>query len=500
MNSNKIMDAMNELNDELIQAASGTAGQASLTSFRKRMPLVAACLFFALLLTAGGLLLFGGKGEDAFLTPPKAMASTLASPQYPAQMQWKDYYNNATANQPDPIWDLKTANHGAAEDFRPFFAEIMLSLLAEESEENLVMSPVNIFMATAMLGEITAGETRQEILNALHMKDMNQLRAQAKKVWELAFYDNGVEKSIPANSLWLSNEQEYGAAAVQTLARDYYASVFSGRMGSQEYTTLFRNWLNEQTGGLLKEQVDQLSLNPGDGFHLISTLYYQSKWTVPFLEEENQELIFHGSGGDKTVTFLHADEYLHSYYYGDRFIAVCLPTFQGRLWLFLPDEGVSLQEMMGEEAFRAFLSEAYNSKNYIDESSLNTEQILYRSYNGMTHSEYTKVNLSIPKLDISAGQDLIESLQSLGIRRAFDGSLADFSPLSPGAFLQRAEQSSRLILDEEGISAASYVDYSYGAALPPDEEVNIVFDRPFFFLIQGNYDSIPLFAGVVNDP
>ena len=49
------------------------------------------------------------------------------------------------------------------------------------------------------------------------------------------------------------------------------------------------------------------------------------------------------------------------------------------------------------------------------------------------------------------------------------------------AFLQEASHTSRLIMDEEGITAASYVDFAAGAALPPQEEIDIVFDRPFFF-------------------
>ena len=89
----------------------------------------------------------------------------------------------------------------------------------------------------------------------------------------------------------------------------------------------------------------------------------------------------------------------------------------------------------------------------------------------------------------------------MGIRRCLEAGKADLSPLlkEGRAYLQEVSQTSRLILDEEGITAASYVDAWYGAALPPQEEIDIVLDRPFFFLIT-NTGDLPLYAGVVNQP
>ena len=63
----------------------------------------------------------------------------------------------------------------------------------------------------------------------------------------------------------------------------------------------------------------------------------------------------------------------------------------------------------------------------------------------------------------------------------------------------KAEQSSRLKIDENGMTAASFAEVSvvYGG-LPP-VTLNIVLNRPFFVLVT-DYGSIPLFAAVVNEP
>ena len=83
----------------------------------------------------------------------------------------------------------------------------------------------------------------------------------------------------------------------------------------------------------------------------------------------------------------------------------------------------------------------------------------------------------------------------------FDAKKADFSPnlKEKTALISQAEQTTRITMDEEGIKAASYVDYLVGAPPPPKEEIDFTLDRPFFFMITG-FDEVPYFAGVMNDP
>ena len=44
----------------------------------------------------------------------------------------------------------------------------------------------------------------------------------------------------------------------------------------------------------------------------------------------------------------------------------------------------------------------------------------------------------------------------------------------------------------------SVADLASGAAMPPEEEIDFVLDRPFAFIITG-LDGLPLFAGTVWD-
>ena len=101
--------------------------------------------------------------------------------------------------------------------------------------------------------------------------------------------------------------------------------------------------------------------------------------------------------------------------------------------------------------------------------------------------------------------DLGEGMQALGITDVFQPGLADFSPTTtdwegPPLYLSQAQHDVRVTIDEEGVTAASYtVMAAAGAAMPPEEEMDFVLDRPFLFVIQGG-DAIPLFVGIINQP
>lgn len=67
-------------------------------------------------------------------------------------------------------------------------------------------------------------------------------------------------------------------------------------------------------------------------------------------------------------------------------------------------------------------------------------------------------------------------------------------------YLTGVNQAARVIVDEQGVKAASYLEFpGAGAAMPPEEIIDFVLDRPFLFVIA-DVTGVPLFTGVVNEP
>ena len=302
--------------------------------------------------------------------------------------------------------------------------------------------------------------------------------------------------SILGNSLWLRDDMTYSQQTLDTLANQYYASSFSGEMGSEEYNQALRDWLNEQTGGLLEQQASQLEMAPETVLALASTIYFKAAWNSEFNKERTETDVFHTPDRDVDAEFM-CKAMTSTYYWGEHFAAVQL-YFQegGSMWLILPDEGYTVDELLNSgEAMDFLLMDKYG---YYDEEK--DERV--ETWPGQ---KYLTINLSMPKFDVSSDLDLIEGLQKLGVTDVFDWHVSNFDPLGASTddplYVGKAQHAARVKVDEEGCEAAAYtVMLVYaGAAAPPDDEVDFVLDRPFLFSIIGD-SGLPLFTGVVNQP
>lgn len=346
---------------------------------------------------------------------------------------------------------------------------------------NFVYSPLNVYMALSMLAECTDGDSRTQIVSLLRENRLEDVRAQAKALWNANYCADGAVTSVLASSVWLDDGVNYVQKTLDTLAQSYYASSFSGEMGSDSYNKALQSWLNEQTGGLLQEQASGLEFTPETVMALATTIYYRAKWSQEFSKSQTSEDTFHADSDDITCEFMHSSG-TGTYYWGEKFGAVNLSLREsGAMKLLLPDEGVTPEALLQDEEAMNFLLGGGEWEN----------------------SKFLIVNLSVPKFDVSSDLNLNKSLQALGVTDVFDSDAADFSPVienADGVFLSRAEHAARVAIDEEGVTAAAYtVMMEAGAAMPPDEKIDFTLDRPFVFAITSQ-DGLPLFIGVVNMP
>lgn len=359
-----------------------------------------------------------------------------------------------------------------------FFTEGSKEFLAD-SDGNQLWSPANAYIGLAMLSEITGGNTRQQILDLLGTADLETLRQQVSAVWESVYADDGKEISTLANSLWLENGLQYEQDALEALSYHYYASVYRGDLGSDRISRAIGAWLNNNTGGLLKSAADNIQLPLDAVLALYSTLYFQSKWTEEFNSSKNTAGAFHAPSGERDVTYMNKSLAMMNYYWGDTFGAVSLSLKNGsQMWFILPDEGLSPEAVL--------------------ESGQYMEMLLSDEWK---NTKFMKVNLSVPKFDVSASQNLREGLEALGVTDVFSLADADFTSITSDipVFITAANQAVRVQVDEQGVKAAAYIEFPGATSpAPPDEIIDFVLDRPFLFVITN--DDVPLIAGVVNEP
>ena len=446
----------------------------------------------------------------AFLSGMLAGCGRPATPDTPSPSQ--NYPANPIQNvpeakqeQPIPLasyalnrveYPRTSASPQEAAYHRPqeFYDATLRSLLDGAGEKNRVYSPVNVYIALAMLAEITDGDSRSQILALLGEEDIEALRETASHLWLANYSEDDSVTSIPASSLWLNQYLTFRQDAVDTLATHYYSTVYQGQMGSAEFDQALQDWLNEQTNGLLKEEVSGVEFSAETILALATTLYFKAGWSQEFHEANTVEEAFHSPGSDNMCDFMKMSA-PQDYYWGENFSAVSL-SFRnsGQMWLILPDGDIGVDELLQSNSGWSELFLANGA-----DSAINYQQKLQQKF----QQKYLTVNLSIPKFDVSSDMRLEKNLETLGITDVFDSDLSDFSPIidnSMSACISQIQHAARVKIDETGCEAAAFtLSMADGCAMPPEDEVDFTLNRPFLFAITGASGD-PLFVGVVNRP
>ena len=418
----------------------------------------------------------------------------LVSPDYPQMAQYPDemsFFDEKTGefdqdgfDQVYEAWNTDRTQQISYQekysgDYYKYFSNTSKSILADRTQKNPVYSPLSLYMALAMLAETTDGQSRSQILNLLETEDLDSSRSDAEAIWHSNYSQDGALNSVLANSLWTDRNCNYQIDTIETLGKYYYASAFQGEMGSEQYNQQLHDWINAQTGNLLTDQAGKLAFEPNTILGLVSTVLFQAKWVNEFSESNTEKAVFHGVDQDIEIDFMnHSDS--NTYYWAENFGAIKLPLESGgNMWFMLPDQGVEPLDVIDNDQFYQLLED-----------------------DSWQDQKFLTVNFSVPKFDVSADFNLNQSLQNLGIKDVFTLDKADFTPLlandSDPAYLSTVKQGTRVAIDEEGVTAASFTAMmACGAAMPPEEELDFVLDRPFVFVING-ISGLPIFIGIVN--
>lgn len=420
--------------------------------------------------------------------PGRVNAKTISEASSSRAMERPDYdkYRDRDAFDADLAAYLayneaqEAATEQAVADLAGFFGDSTYFYM-EGAQDNRVWSPVNGFIALAMLAEITEGNSRQQILNALNAPDLETLRSRVEALWEDVYFrhEDDYEVCYLANSLWLDEGLNYEQDTMDALAHYHYASIYQADLQEERAGKALRTWLNNNTGGLLEDYTKNSGFSPDAVLTLASTIYLQATWSKEFDPGKNTYEIFHAPGGDRGVTFMNKKLSQMNYYWGDSFGAVSLGLKnRTQMWFFLPDEGKTVDDVLKDRQYLEYLTG--NTENY----------------------KYMKVNLSVPSFDIASGCDVAELFQAMGITDIFSLGTADFTAITSDTpvVITGVNQAARVIIDEQGVKAAAYLEIpGAGAAMPPEEIIDFILDRPFLFVIA-TYEGTPLFTGLVNEP
>ena len=358
----------------------------------------------------------------------------------------------------------------------------VLSAAVLDGTGNKNLSPVSVYIALSMAAEGARGETQGELLALLGAQDATDMRRTAQELLSSLEVRGETGEIALADSLWLGEQDErvrFYEAYLDVLRDSYGAEARSVRFGDPAAGEEIAAWIREKTREKINISEDAMRFDADTLAVLINTVFLKDGWREPFNEDRTEQGIFFGlNGKEGTADYMRRTDLNGTIVRGEEFLRYALPLRDvGRMVFVLPDEGVSLESLLGSpESMEKLLHSGENKKADVD--------------------------LMVPKFGFQDRTNLEEILQSLGVQTCFTG-MADFSGMTDTpVYISRVLQESRIDVDENGVAAAAYtlVAMAKGAAIPAErEKVDFHLDRPFLYAIESR-DGTVLFLGAVTEP
>ena len=362
-------------------------------------------------------------------------------------------------------------------------------MLQENIEDtNPVLSPLSAYLAMGMVGLGAEGETLDEFHQTMGqgMQDISGKLMQKLPGWIQDTTEDEKQSVLEvANSVWIDKGMNPNTDWVQSVSDIYKAEAFQAVLSDRSTMKDINKWVEEKTHSLIKEFLSE-PLDPESRMALFNTIYFLGEWVHDFEPNNTYKEDFTTTDG-KTVKVDMMHDYERSEYY------------------FKNDnlDGVVLKYRYGDMAFVAMKPTAGQNVREM------YEQLTYEELISLLDNAASQpIRLKLPKFEVEFDKVLNETLQNMGIKRAFDAELAEFDGLGTTdngypLYISLVRQKAVVKLDEEGTEAAAVtmVVMNECAALEPQQKpIDVFFDEPFVYMIMDMGSQTPLFMGIMDNP
>lgn len=348
---------------------------------------------------------------------------------------------------------------------------------------NLLISPYSITAAIGMAYNGSVGETRREMAKVMGWSglEMEQVNASQAALQQLLTHSGkGIQIGI-TNSMWVKGgipvEETYQTAVQQTYEAETRTLNGQPAQAKEEINQWVKQHTNSMIPNLMQEPPEKEAL-----MILVNAIAFDGNWMDEFDPEYTTDEEFKlANGKELSVRMMHQTKQFQ-YSENEDWQAVRLPYGDGQMHLLvvLPREGHTLDE--------------------VQQQLLDDPERLDRG------SEYSLVELSLPRFRAEYGMNLKETLQQLGMEMAFDPYAANFTEMiSPGpnlqAYIGQVLHRAVMEVSEQGtVAAASTLVEMQAGSAPPTDPVRMEVNRPFMVAVVDKSTGAWLFAGNVNQP
>lgn len=352
-----------------------------------------------------------------------------------------------------------------------FSWDLFKKLNAEDSSENIFISPFSISSALTMALNGAEGNNRAEMEKALHYEGMTRdelNRGYAYEDGRLSSLDQKVTLQN-ANSIWIRDGFEIKRDFIETNRRYLSAEARTLDFDDPVSAEVINNWVSEKTNKLIPSVISPPI--PREAImYLINAIYFKGEWTTEFKTEETQKKDFHALDGKTDKVLMMRRNGKIDYCSDENVQAVRLPY---------GNEKVSMILVLPEKEINQWI----NSMN------MDKWKELVSGFHPVRDLE-----LQVPKFKLEYGlKELSGVLNGLGMKEAFSDG-ADFSGIAENVCISRVLHKAVVDVNEQGTEAAA-VTSAEMVVTSIREPIAFIADRPFFFAIADNETGTLLFMG-----
>ncbi|XP_034647507.1 heparin cofactor 2 [Trachemys scripta elegans] len=350
------------------------------------------------------------------------------------------------------------------------------------SSDNILMAPVGISTAMAMISLGLKGQTHQEVLSVLGFRDF--INASSKyeimtihnlfrKLTHRLFRRNFGYTLRSVNDLYIRKQFSIMDDFRNNMKNYYFAEAQSSDFSDPAFITKTNERILKLTKGLIKEAL--VNINPTTLMMILNCIYFKGTWENKFPVEMTNKRTFRLNEKET--------------------IKVPMMQTKGNFLAAADHEldcGVLQLPYVGNISMLIVLPNKLSGMKALEKQL--TPQVVEKWQKSMTNRTREVV---LPKFKLEKSYDLTDYLKSMGIETLFDNN-GDYSGVSTEkVIIDVFNHQGTITVNEEGTEAAAVTTVGF---MPLSTQIRFVVDRPFLFLIYEHRTSCLLFMGRVANP
>lgn len=388
---------------------------------------------------------------------------------------------------PQAAWPLTDTQLSQASKMNDFAFQLFRQL--QKPNESLVLSPLSVDYALAMVALGAEGVTRDAIVKALGY-DAKDPQALHNLMASLMAYLPSVDENVKinlANAFYLNasrKELSLNPDYKKVLQENYKADCEAVKTDTQEGIDQINGWCSKQTDEFIPKVFDY-PLSKDNVCLFINALYFKGNWFFPFNPDYTHEKNFKCENGENVMVPSMINNTHLAYGESELFQAVRLPF--GRT----DERGNGID---APSSFGMTILLPCEGKTTADILSWLTSERFADLSKEMKTSD---VVISLPRFETNVKTDLMSAFEQLKL--PFNGNDLRGMVLSNGEprglSLADAFQCARIKVDEKGTEAGAVtvVDFTDGSM--PINRKAFIADHPFVYLLTEEKTGTILFVG-----